>query len=184
MKVASPGTDPRKGEPLSWPPRVLQTVEHWPRSLLSAQTQCVTSTWPPRLQSAKSGHRTIWSRIPFPLRGQKSLHYPRKAKLSSYSRKPQPEKCVLTFTCLQKINKIKSVSFKCCWLGCHGYHLIMKDDSYLFPWKHRAWGTSCNFRQDTKFYLSGCNAQILMPKNRQRQQPLILTSGEKQSAQV
>lgn len=35
-----------------------------------------------------------------------------------------------------KKNKIKLVSFKCCWLGCHGYLLIMKDDCYLFPWKH------------------------------------------------
>lgn len=52
-----------------------------------------------------------------------------------HSWKLRSESGILTFMSSQKINKVKSVSFKCCWLGCHGYHLIMKDDCYLFPWK-------------------------------------------------
>jgi hypothetical protein len=111
-----------------------QTSEH--HSLSSAYTRYVTSILPPdSLRNWTLGSADPWS-LPIPLRDWTNLHFTSKTRLSSYSRKPLPEKCILTFICLQKINKVKSVSFKCCWLGCHGYHLIMKDDCYLLPWKH------------------------------------------------
>lgn len=94
----------------------------------------LTSTRPPSLQNWASESADLRSLYPL-----KKFPFKQRDQATIYSWKPLPESGILTFKCLQKINKIKSVSFKCCWLGCHGYHLIMKDDCYLFPWKHRGW---------------------------------------------